>query len=73
MKESLDRLRDAGKRMAVLTNKPVRMSRAIVEGLGVGGAFLPGVRRQQLRIQEAESDRRGGADERRPGRRARPR
>src|SRR3954471_9374609 len=26
VKASLDRLRDAGKRMAVLTNKPVRMS-----------------------------------------------
>ena len=38
--ESLDRLRAAGKRMAVLTNKPVRMSRAIVEGLGVGGHFF---------------------------------
>jgi len=40
VKESLDRLRDAGKRMAVLTNKPVRMSRHIVEGLGVGGHFF---------------------------------
>lgn len=40
VKESLDRLRDAGKRMAVLTNKPVNMSRAIVEGLGVGGHFF---------------------------------
>ena len=26
--------------MAVLTNKPVRISRAIVEGLGVGGHFF---------------------------------
>lgn len=40
VRESLDRLRDAGKRMAVLTNKPVRMSRHIVEGLGVGGHFF---------------------------------
>jgi len=40
VKESLDRLRTAGKNMAVLTNKPVRMSRAIVEGLGVGGHFF---------------------------------
>jgi phosphoglycolate phosphatase len=40
VKESLDRFRDAGKRMAVLTNKPVRMSRHIVEGLGVGGHFF---------------------------------
>jgi phosphoglycolate phosphatase len=35
VKESLERLAAAGKRMAVLTNKPVRMSRMIVEGLGV--------------------------------------
>ncbi len=40
VREALDRLRDAGKRMAVLTNKPVRMSRAIVDGLGVGGHFF---------------------------------
>jgi phosphoglycolate phosphatase len=40
VKESLDRFRDAGKRMAVLTNKPVRMSCAIVEGLGVGEHFF---------------------------------
>ncbi len=37
--ESLDDLRDAGAAMAVLTNKPVRMSRAIVEGLGVASYF----------------------------------
>ncbi len=40
VKESLDRFRDAGKRMAVLTNKPERMSRSIVEGLGIGGHFF---------------------------------
>ena len=40
VKETLDRLRAAGKRLAVLTNKPVRMSRHIVEGLGVGGHFF---------------------------------
>ncbi len=40
VKESLDRLLAAGKQMAVLTNKPVRMSRSIVEGLGVAGHFL---------------------------------
>jgi phosphoglycolate phosphatase len=40
VKESLDRLEAAGKRMAVLTNKPVRMSNAIVEGLGVAGHFF---------------------------------
>jgi phosphoglycolate phosphatase len=40
VKESLDRFRAAGKRMAVLTNKPVRMSSAIVEGLGVREYFF---------------------------------
>src|SRR5262249_38772571 len=40
VKESLDRLRAAGKKMAVLTNKPVRMSRHIVEGLGVADHFF---------------------------------
>ena len=35
VKESLERLAAAGKQMAVLTNKPVRMSKMIVEGLGV--------------------------------------
>jgi phosphoglycolate phosphatase len=40
VKESLDRLRAAGKRMAVLTNKPVRISRLIVDGLGVHDHFF---------------------------------
>ena len=40
VRESLDRLRAAGKRLAVLTNKPVAVSRAIVEGLGVGAHFF---------------------------------
>jgi phosphoglycolate phosphatase len=40
VREALDRLRDAGKQMAVLTNKPVRISRAILDGLGVGGHFF---------------------------------
>ena len=40
VRESLDRLLEAGLKMAVLTNKPVRMSRHIVEGLGVGGHFF---------------------------------
>ncbi len=39
VRESLDRLRDAGVKLAVLTNKPVRFSQAIVAGLGVGGHF----------------------------------
>lgn len=38
--EALDRFHTAGKRMAVLTNKPVRMSRHIVEGLGVAHHFF---------------------------------
>jgi phosphoglycolate phosphatase len=40
VREALDRLRAGGKRMAVLTNKPVRISRAILEGLGVAGHFF---------------------------------
>ena len=40
VREALDRLRAAGKRMAVLTNQPVRISRAILEGLDVGGHFF---------------------------------
>ncbi len=40
VRESLERLHQAGKRMAVLTNKPEDLSRAIVEGLGVGGYFF---------------------------------
>lgn len=40
VRESLDRLLAAGKRMAVLTNKPVRISREIVEGLGVKDYFF---------------------------------
>ena len=35
--DSLKRLRESGARMAVLTNKPVRISRRIVEGLGIAG------------------------------------
>jgi phosphoglycolate phosphatase len=37
--ETLDRLSAAGVKMAVLTNKPVRMSRAIVDALGVARHF----------------------------------
>lgn len=40
VRESLDRFREAGKRMAVLTNKPTAMSREILEGLGVGDRFF---------------------------------
>jgi len=40
VREGLDRIRDAGLKMAVLTNKPVRFSQAIVDGLGLGGHFF---------------------------------
>ena len=37
---SLDRFRDAGKHLAVLTNKPIGMTRHILDGLGVAGHFF---------------------------------
>jgi phosphoglycolate phosphatase len=40
VKESLHRLSAAGKRLAVLTNKPVRMSKFILQGLGVAEHFF---------------------------------
>lgn len=40
VRETLDRLRDAGRKLAVLTNKPVRISNAIVDELGVGSHFV---------------------------------
>ena len=40
VKESLERIHRAGKRLAVLTNKPVAMSHEIVDGLGVGACFF---------------------------------
>ena len=40
VREALDRLHDAGTRMAVLTNKPVRFSQALVHGLGLGSHFF---------------------------------
>jgi len=39
VREVLDRLRGAGVRMAVLTNKPVRFSQAIIDGLGLHAHF----------------------------------
>ena len=39
VREVLDQLRDAGVRMAVLTNKPVRFSQAIIDGLGLHAHF----------------------------------
>jgi phosphoglycolate phosphatase len=38
--EALERLRDRDRRLAVLTNKPGDMSRAILEGLGVADRFF---------------------------------
>ena len=40
VKEGLDRMLEGGARMAVLTNKPVRFSRAIVDGVGLGKHFF---------------------------------
>jgi phosphoglycolate phosphatase len=39
VRETLDALHASGTKMAVLTNKPVRLSQAILDGLGVGGHF----------------------------------
>ena len=39
VREALDRWKDEGTAMAVLTNKPVRFTRHIVEGLGLSGHF----------------------------------
>jgi phosphoglycolate phosphatase len=40
VRDALDRLRDSHAKMAILTNKPVRISRAILEGLGLAGHFF---------------------------------
>ena len=40
VRESLDRFREAQKRMAVLTNKPTGMTRDILKGLGVDRHFF---------------------------------
>ncbi len=40
VREALDRLLAGGAKMAVLTNKPVRFSRSIVEGLGLTQHFF---------------------------------
>ncbi|HMD49273.1 MAG TPA: HAD-IA family hydrolase [Bryobacteraceae bacterium] len=40
VKEALDSLHAAGNKLAVLTNKPVRFSQALVHGLGLGGHFF---------------------------------
>ncbi len=38
--ESLERMHQAGLKLSVLTNKPVRTSRRILEGLGIGALFF---------------------------------
>lgn len=40
VRESLDSFRESGKQMAILTNKPIRISIAILEGLGLGDHFF---------------------------------
>ena len=40
VRESLARFRGAGRLLAILTNKPVGISRTILEGLGVAGCFF---------------------------------
>jgi len=40
VREALDRLLSQGQKMAVLTNKPVKFSRSLVEGLGLGKHFF---------------------------------
>jgi phosphoglycolate phosphatase len=40
VREALNRLHQAGAHLAVLTNKPVRFSQAIVDGLGLGDHFF---------------------------------
>ena len=40
VRSCLDVLRELGHALAVLTNKPVRISRAILDGLGLGGHFF---------------------------------
>ena len=40
VRESVDRLYEAGVRLAVLTNKPVRISRSILEHFGLGKKML---------------------------------
>ena len=40
VRETLEKLDNEDRRLAVLTNKPVRISAAILDGLGVGGHFF---------------------------------
>jgi phosphoglycolate phosphatase len=40
VRESLERLQAAGKRLAILTNKPAAISRMVIEGLGAAALFF---------------------------------
>jgi phosphoglycolate phosphatase len=40
VRESLERLHDGGEKLAVLTNKPVRITHRILEGLGIASLFF---------------------------------
>ena len=40
VRDSLERLHGAGEKLAVLTNKPVRISWLVVNGLGIGNLFF---------------------------------
>jgi phosphoglycolate phosphatase len=40
VRDSLERLHGAGQKLAVLTNKPVRISWLVVNGLGIGNLFF---------------------------------
>jgi phosphoglycolate phosphatase len=40
VRETLDILSENGRKLAVLTNKPVRISQAILDGLGIGPLFF---------------------------------
>jgi len=40
VREALDSLHGAGTKLAVLTNKPVRFSQALIQGLGLGAHFF---------------------------------
>jgi len=60
VRETLDRLREAGVKMAVLTNKPERMSRAILEGLGLAARFVAVLGGDSLPVRKPDP---GGLDQ----------
>jgi phosphoglycolate phosphatase len=40
VKQAIERISDAGKKLAILTNKPVNISRSILQGLGIADRFF---------------------------------